>query len=475
MSENSSAAASDTTSKFARSTGAATFSQIWRVGVTFLITLALRRLVLPGDFGLYEWALSVFLVLGAVRDLGLVYHIIRVPSRPYGNLLFLQLTWGVLLALGTLFGARLVARGMIEPHPDVVPVVAVLSIFLLLEGLASVPRVYFDAELQVGRTVAPEIARNVVYSATTLGLAYLGWGVWSLVLGLVASTAVYAAYLWIRAWGSIPLTWERGTTLQLLRHSLPLGTIWFLAIFVQRADNLILGVRFDADVIGHYSFAYTVALLVTVTLVPAITRTLFPALVAFKDEPKKQAEAYRLATLLILAIEAPVAAFLLVNPETSILILGGKNWVYAPIYLRVLALAPLMDPFSRLGGEMLKVFHKDWNWILSVSLTLASFVGFGLLFTAKWGPVGMAWANYLPIGAVVMAWSIYRVAPAPFRQLLRDLVVLYAVPVAPFAAAWWIGGDHLWLRFGISLVALGLVFGVYYARFGGAFRAFLKR
>ncbi len=463
---------SDTTRRFARSTGAATFSQIWRVGVTFLVTLALRRLILPGDYGLFDWALSVFLVLGAVRDLGLVYHIIRVPSRPYGNLLLVQLTWGALLALGTFLGAGVIARGLVAPHPEVVPVVATLSLFLLFEGLASVPRVYFDAELEVGRTVAPEIARNLVYALSTLALAWLGFGVWSLVAGLILSTGVYAAHLWLRAWPAIPLRWERGNTWRLVRHSLPLGSIWFLAIFVQRVDTVILGLRFDAEEIGHYYFAYFVAVLVTVTLVPAITRTLYPALVAFESEPDKQAEAYRLATLLILAIEAPVAAFLLVNPETSIRILGGTRWVLAPGYLQVLALAPLADPFSRLGGELLKVFHKDLVWIASVGLTLLSFIGFGWTFTGLWGAVGMAWANYLPLGGLVMAWAIYRVAPGPFRQLLRDILLVYGVPVVPFLVAWWLGGDRLWLRFALSLGALGAVFGIYAWRFGGAFRRF---
>ncbi len=466
---------SDTTRRFARSTGAATFSQIWRVGVTFLITLALRRLILPGDYGLYDWALSVFLVLGAVRDLGLVYHIVRVPSRPYGNLLFVQATWGVALALGTFLGAAVIARGMTEPHPEVVPVVATFSLYLLLEGLASVPRVYFDAELQVGRTVAPEILRNLVYAASTLTLAYLGYGVWSLVVGLILSTGVYTAHLWARAIGSMPLTWERGNTWRLIRHSLPLGSIWFLAIFVQRVDTVILGLRFSADKIGHYYFAYFVAVLVTVTLVPAITRTLYPALVAYQDEPERQAEAYRLATLLILAIEAPVAAFLLVNPETSIRILGGEKWILAPAFLKVLALAPLMDPFSRLGGELLKVFHKDFVWIASVGLTLLSFIGFGWVFTGLWGPVGMAWANYLPLGGLVMAWAIYRVAPGPFRQLVQDIVLLYGAPVVPFLLAWWLGGERIWTRFALSLAALGVVFAFYAWRFGAAFRAFLRR
>ncbi len=74
-----------------------------------------------------------------------------------------------------------------------------------------------------------------------------------------------------------------------------------------------------------------------------------------------------------------------------------------------------------------------------------------------------------------MAWAIFRVAPTPFRQLLRDIVFLYGAPVVPFALAWWLGGENLWLRFTLSIVALGATFAVYAWRFGSAFRDFLRK
>ena len=84
----------NTASRFLRSTGAATFSQLWRVVVTFGTTLLLKRMIPTVDWGLWNWALPIFLVLGAVRDLGLVYHVVRVKPRPYGNLLLLETVWG---------------------------------------------------------------------------------------------------------------------------------------------------------------------------------------------------------------------------------------------------------------------------------------------------------------------------------------------------------------------------------------------
>jgi len=468
--------ASETTHRLFRSTGAATFSQIWRVGVTLGVQLLLRRFIVKEDWGVYEWALSIFLILGAVRDLGILFHVVRIPRpRPYGNLLLVQIVWGSLLAVTAFFGADLLALALASPHPEVVSIVRALALFLFLEGLASVPRVFFDAELLVGRTVLPEILRNLVFAVTSIVLALRGNGAWSLVIALILSTAVYAAFLWIRAAGSIPLHFERGKTMTLILHSLPLAVIWFLAIFVQRVDPLILGTRFDADTLGVYTYAYLVAFLVATLFVPALTRTLYPALVEYRDDEARFFGAYRLGTLIVVGLEAPAAAFLFVNAELSLWIIGGPQWTAASPLLRVLCFAPLIDPFSRLGGEVLKTHHKDGTWILSAAMTLASFIGFGWFLTGRLGAIGMAWANYLQLGSVVMLVAIYRLGPAAFRKLLADLFWMYAAPVLPFGAVLLLTSAESWTRFAVSIAAAALVFALYAWKYGDDFRRFFSR
>ncbi len=467
---------SDVTERFFRSTGAATFSQVWRVGVAIGIQFLLRRWVPSDDWGLYEWVLPVFFILGGLRDLGLVYHVVRVKPRPYGNLLALELGWGGALVVATAICAGWIARGVTDPHLETESVIRAMTLFLFFEGIASVPRIYFDAELQVGRTVLPEILRNIVFAITSVSLALLGYGVWSLVAGQVLSAAVYAAHLWIRAWSAIPLRFERGLTWSLVRYSLPLGAIWILIIMTRHVDPLILGRRFPSDVIGNYTFAYYLAFIVMLTLVPAITRALYPALVAYKEEPDRLFEAYRLATLLVLAIEAPVAWFFFVNSEIVVRIAGGEQWVTTAGLLKILCFAPLIDPFTRLGGEILKVFHRDRLWILSSGFTLISFALAGWFLTGAVGPAGMAWANYLPVGGIVlMTWGIYSLAPNSFRSLLKDVGLVYLVPVLPFlAVAFFTGEDRAWLRFSLSFGALGVAFGLYAWRFGRAFVGFFR-
>lgn len=464
----------DTTARFARSTGAATFSQLWRVGVMFLTQMVLMRLIAPPDWGLFEWVIALFMILGAVRDLGLVYHVVRVEPRPYGNLLAVELLWGGILTLVAYAGVEILALGFREPHPDILPVLRTFCLVLLFEGLAAVPKVYFDAELLVGRTVLPEILRNLTFVSTALVLALLEYGVWSLVVAQVACSVVYAGHLWLRAWRTLPLRWQSGATWELLLQSFPLATIWLLAILIQKIDPLILGTRFEGGTVGLYTRAYFFAFLVRAILIPAVGRTLYPALVAYKSRPAKLLEAFRLSTLLIVAIEVPAAYFLFLNPEASLRAVGGAVWVPAADYLRILALAPLVDPFIRLGGEVLKVYRKDRLWILSSILTLVMFVVAGLFLTARFGAVGMAWANYLPIGGVLLTWGIYKIAPGPFWVLARDLLFVYAAPIPLFLIAYVAAGDQIWLRFGLSIAAAILAVAIYARRFGGPFRDFFR-
>ena len=445
--------------------------------VTFGVLLIVKRLIPAADWGLWDWALPVFMILGAVRDLGLVFHVVRVKPRPYGNLLALELVWGSAMVALAFAGAPLLARGFSEPHPDIVPVIRALTLFLFFEGLSTVPRVYFEGELKIGRAVAPEVARNLFMAVTSVSLAIAGFDVWSMVIGHVGSSILYTVMLWWRAWEEIPLRFERGETFRLIRDSMPLAIIWFLIILVRHVDPLILGWRFESSVVGNYTFAYQNAFRVSEIVFPAVGRALYPALVAFREEMSRLFDAYSLATLFIQALEVPAAYFLCLNAELTLLILGGPQWLEggAPTFLRILCFAPIIEPFSRLGGEILKVQHRDGLWILCNTLTLVSFAGGGYLLTGIMGPIGMAWINLLPLGGIVMIWALYRVAPVKFLDLAKKLLFIYAVPVPLFLAAYLATGDHLWSRFALSLIAAIASLAIFGWRFGGDFVAFFRQ
>jgi hypothetical protein len=74
-----------------------------------------------------------------------------------------------------------------------------------------------------------------------------------------------------------------------------------------------------------------------------------------------------------------------------------------------------------------------------------------------------------------MAWSIYRICGKAFAGLLRDLSVVYLIPLPLFVAAAWLTAEHSWWRFGASLLAAVAGLAAYAAVFFRQFKDFFSR
>lgn len=451
-----------------RSTMASYAIQLARLGISFGAKLALARLILPEGHGVYELALRIVTVASAIRDLGLPYHLVRDPRRPYGTVLAFTAALGALVTLLLIGVAPVFGRF----DADLPLVLRIFAVWVLLDGLAVVPKAFFERELTIGNLVAPEIWRGVVIAAVSVGLAWLGWGYWSFVVGDLAGAALLAGYSWLKAWKKIPLKVEPDLVPDLVRRSFLLFLIWITLQLVTYIDIYIIGWFRDAATVGLYARTYGIAFLVATIVYP---RAFFPTLVEYLRDRGRFVEFFRLSTVQLLGCQVVASYFLFFNAEKTILILFGENWLAAAPVLRVLSFIPFFDQFTMLGGEMLKAEHRDRSWLAIEGLNLVSLVGFGIWFTQLWGAPGMGAANYLLIGNLVMAWEVARVFGPRFRGLLADLAQLYLIPLPFFALAAWLAPAGSWTRFAASIVAAVLATAALVGRFWKPFRTFFSR
>ncbi len=461
---------SDTTERrFLKSTLAAGGSQLGRTALRLVADLTLARLILPADHGLFALAWSTVVIAGFVRDQGLPYELVRDPKQRFGSVLLWEIGLGTLVTLGLVatsnwFGAL---------DPDLPAVLRVLSLWVLIEGLGVVPRVFFERELQVTRLVGPEIGRGFVIATISISLALLGFGVWSFVIGELVAAAVYTLVLWRRAWGHMPIQLRSKPIPKLLRRSFLLFVIALLANSIPFVGRYIVGVVDTTSMVGQFEKAYLWALRGQILVVPALVRAIYPALVAYRDRQSRFIGAFRLGTVAILSLEVLVAYFLFFNAEIVVLkILLGDNWQEAVQLIKILCFLPLVDPFTRLGGEMLKAYREDRIWLVVVVLNIVTLIGFGWILAQRFGASGMAWAYYLMLGHLVMTWRVYKICGPAFWLLVRDLLFTYLLPLPFFIAVAMLFPAASWLRFGGSLVATGIVAAVMAARFSGPFRQF---
>ncbi len=458
-----------TEKRFLHSLLAASGSQIGRTALRLIADLTLARLVLPEGHGLFALAWSTVVIAGFVRDQGLPYELVRDPKGRYGSILLWEIGAGILVTVGLVLAAPWFGA----MDPDLPAVLRVLSLWVLIEGLGVVPRVFFERELAVTRLVGPEIGRGFILAATSITLAWQGFGVWSFVIGELVAAFFYMLILWIRAWGQMPIELRLGPIPGLLRRSALLFVIALLANSTPFVGRYIVEAVDTTYMVGQFEKAFLWALRAQVLMVPALVRAIYPALVKFIDDRARFVGAYRLATVAILAGEVLVAYFLFFNAEIVLLkILLGENWQEAVHLLRILCFLPLVDPFNLLGGEMLKAHREDRIWLVIVVVNIVSLIGFGWFLAQRMGTDGMAWAYYLMLGHLLMAWRVYRICGREFWHLVGELLFVYLLPLPFFLTIHYLLPPATWSRFAASILAVAAIGAILVRRFYRPFRDF---
>ena len=80
---------------------ASSVASYWSLGVRLVVGFGARailaHLLIPDVHGLYELALRIVTIAAPLRDLGLVFHLIRDDRRPYGTVFAFTCFTGVLV------------------------------------------------------------------------------------------------------------------------------------------------------------------------------------------------------------------------------------------------------------------------------------------------------------------------------------------------------------------------------------------
>ncbi len=432
--------------------------------------IILARIILPESWGIFAEAMLIVTMCGAIRDLGIPFHLIREKKNYYGNALFIEVSMSLLL-IGLV---QIFAPLSSFLNADLPSVLRVFSLFIFLEGLAVVPKVFAEKELIIKKIIVCEIFNFSFMAVVSIWMAYLNYGVWSLVIGQLAGQSVYTLLSWSMFKKEIPLEWEMRDTGYLVWRSIPLFFVWAFAITWTYIDNGIIGAFLTEDQVGYYFMAYFIASMVPQRIIyPSIWRVAYPAMGQLKDDSEKLIKIHTYATIALLCVEVPIAAFLFFNADVIVKLALGEKWLPIIPLIRILSFAPVIYPF-KLGIEVLKVLHLDKIVLLSSVLRLLSLVVFGILLTKQFGTIGMAFANLLVIGSIPELLKIISLYQKQMKQFIINVGKIYIIAFSAFGIAYLLSKTSIYLQAGLSIIAFLLVGGLYYIIFGEIFINYIK-
>ncbi len=306
---------------------------------TWLSTLIVIRFISPEDYGLNAMLTSPFVLLMLVSTIGLDSALVQTKNLKENTL---QSTFGYLLLInGFLFLAYFFGGSMLASYfnePILESLAKVLAFVFLLVPLRVIPNAILDRQLNFKLRAKLEITAKVIAAIVTLVLAYLGFGVWALVSGVILNNVLLSILLMFYCPWFIPpkLKWTD------VAPMISMGSIITLSgAILLLSDGLIVlvaGPVLGAVVLGVFHVSIELAMLPISRAMPIINQTLLPALAKFKED-RDLASFYLLKLLRVTSIIFfPVLTGIACISDSLVLNILGEKWVNSITPLAVLSL-----------------------------------------------------------------------------------------------------------------------------------------
>jgi lipopolysaccharide exporter len=346
------------------------------VSIQTFRTIILARLLSPEDFGLMGMVMVVIGFAQAYIDLGISSAIIHrqdATKEQLSSLYWLNVLVGGLIFVIVLFLTPLVVIFFGEPR--LAPLIVVVGAILIITPFGSQFYVLLQRDLNFNTIVKQEIAASLVGLLVAVICAFYGYGVWSLVWGVLTEASCRTAY-------GIKIGLARYRPLfHLDRHDLK-GYIGFgmyqigersVNYLSQRLDQVLVGKLLGVEPLGYYNFAFNLVAQPVSRINPVVTRVAFPVFAKVQNETDKLRKGYIKIIKILTSVNAPILIGISAVAPLAVPLIFGEKWSPSIILVQILALVSLCRSSGNpIGSLQLAKGRADLGFKWNVALFAVS-------------------------------------------------------------------------------------------------------
>lgn len=407
--------------------------------------VALARLLTPSDFGAFAIIQFALSLVSFVGDAGLGASLIRKKEEPtdteLSSVFLAQVALSLLSMVGVGVGASFAGRIWPQLPEGGAWLLRALSGSLLLAALRSVPCVLMERELRFARLGTIDLIMSVTFYVVATGLAWLGWGIWSLatavlVQGVLATGTAYALRPF---WPRLVLDWA--ILRPIISFSVPFQMNRALGMVNGALAPFYAGAVLGPRALGLLNWAQSTAFF-PLKLVDIISRVAFPLYSRIRDDEKLLGETFGRFVQLCFGCTTFFVALFCGIGEPLIHVVYGDKWLPALPLLHVYAWTVAIGFFVPLLAAVLGATDRP-RLLLRASLGWTALAWVLVpLTTPRWGALGFAVGYAVHI--VVANGALMALTPrlVPHACLPRRLWASALVGVADYLLARWLLAPH---------------------------------
>ncbi|EIM06128.1 O-antigen repeat-containing transporter [Planococcus antarcticus DSM 14505] len=412
-------------------------------GVQFIIQIILARLLTPTEFGLIGMILVFVALSNSLVDSGFTQALIRdqkANQTDYSTVFYFNLAVSLFI-YGVLFLSAPLISNFFD-QAQLISIIRVLSLGVIINAFSIIPRAMFTKEVNFKVQAKVNMTASILSGAIAVVMAVMGFGVWSLVVRMLALNLIQALLL------VFSRKWLPTLVFSIASFKRLFGFGWKLLVsgLIDTAYNniyyLIIGKQYSVKSLGYYTNAAKFSDVATQTLTATIQRVTYPVLSGIQDQEERLKQSFKKVIKLSGFLIFPVMIGIAAVAEPLIYLIFGEKWMTMVPYFQLLCIAGMLYPIHALNLNILQVKGRsDLFLYLEIIKTI---IPTTMIFIVIW----MDWSIIMLVATIVLDShislfiNIYfsgREISYSVKEQVRDLLPIYAISFGMGAVVYGIG------------------------------------
>jgi len=324
-----------------------TLQIIVQATVQFGYVAIMARLLTKADFGLMALA-SGFIGFGTIfSEGGMGASLIQrqnITQKHINAALQGSLIIGFVIFIILFFSAHYIAKFFGQPPLE--SIIKIVGLNVILGSVNSISIGLLQKNFKFKLTSNITILATIIGYALGVLLAFLNFGVWSLVAATMTISFLSSVTMFYFAPIKLSMKFHFKEWKELISFGFGIILLKINNYLSDQGLNLVLGKIFSPAQLGVFERTYTVKTIPSSYIGNVLDTIMFPAMSEIQDEHERLFHTYQYSLGIVNSILMPVAVFLIFFSKEIVLILFGNKWLEAILPLQIMF---VVLPFSSSG------------------------------------------------------------------------------------------------------------------------------
>lgn len=392
--------------------------------ISFVVSIILARLLMPSDYGMIALCMVFILILQVFADSGLATALIQKKdpdNLDYSTVFYTNMCISVFLYGVMYFSAPSIAD--FYHMPGLIPVIHVLSLVLIGNGLQNVQQAYVSKHMIFKRFFYSTLGASLASAAVGIYMAYNGYGIWALVAQQLLGRYVSASILWI----TVPFRPLLQFSFSRLRSLFSFGWKLLISSLISCGSDqlwqLIIGKVYSPADLAYFNQGKKFPEIIVSNIDASINSILLPTMASVQDHRERVRDMTRRAIKTSIFIMAPLMLILAFSADHVVMLVLTEKWLPCVPYLCIFCINYMFWPVHTANLNAINALGRS-DIFLKLEI-IKNIIGIGIIiFTMQYSVLAMALGTIISgiCSQIINAWPNKKLLNYSYLEQLHDFM-----------------------------------------------------